>query len=44
MDVRAAEILGGDDLAGRGLHQRRAGEEDGALVADDDDSSDIAGT
>ena len=33
--VAAAEVLGGDDLAGRGLHQRRAAEEDRALVADD---------
>lgn len=30
-----AQFLGGDDLAGGGLHQRRAGQEDGALVADD---------
>ena len=36
MHVAAAELLGGDDLAGRGLHQRRAAEEDRALVADDD--------
>jgi len=36
MDVAAAEVLGRDDLAGRGLHQRRAAEEDGALVAHDD--------
>ncbi len=33
--VAAAELLGGDDLAGRGLHQRRAAEEDRALVAHD---------
>ena len=33
--VAAAEVLGGDDLAGRGLHQRRAAEEDRALVLDD---------
>ena len=33
--VAAAELLGGDDLADRGLHQRRAAQEDGALVADD---------
>jgi hypothetical protein len=32
----AAELLSGDDLAGRGLHQRRPAEEDGALVLDDD--------
>jgi hypothetical protein len=32
----AAEFLGGDVLAGGGLHQRRAGEEDGALAVDDD--------
>ena len=35
MQVAAAEVLGGHDLAGRGLHQRRAAEEDRALVADD---------
>ena len=35
MQVAAAEVFGGDDLAGRGLHQRRAAEEDRALVADD---------
>ncbi len=34
--VGAAELLGGHDLAGRRLHQRRAAEEDGALVAHDD--------
>jgi hypothetical protein len=34
--VAAAEILGRHLLAGRGLHQRRAGEEDRALVAHDD--------
>ena len=33
--VAAAELLGGDDLAGRRLHQRRAAEEDRALVAHD---------
>ena len=36
VQVAAAELLGGDDLAGRGLHQRRAAQEDRALVADDD--------
>ena len=36
MEVAAAQILGADLLARRGLHQRRAGEEDRALVADDD--------
>ena len=36
MHVGAAELLGGDDLAGRGLHQRRPAEKDGALVAHDD--------
>ena len=36
--VGAAEFLGGDDLAGRGLHQRRAAEEDRALLAHDDRS------
>ena len=33
--VAAAELLSGDDLAGRRLHQRRAAEEDRALVAHD---------
>ena len=32
----AAEVLGRDDLTGSRLHQRRATEEDGALVLDDD--------
>ena len=36
MQVAAAQILGADLLARRRLHQRRAGEEDRALVADDD--------
>ncbi|MGC0347435.1 hypothetical protein RKD34_003015 [Streptomyces sp. SAI-218] len=36
MHLAAAELLGGDDLAGGGLHQRGAAEEDRALVADDD--------
>ena len=36
MHVGAAEFLGGDDLAGGGLHQRRPAEEDRALVAHDD--------
>ena len=36
MDVAAAEVLGRDDLPGRGLHQGRAAEEDRALVLDDD--------
>ena len=36
MHRAATEVLGGDDLARRGLHQRRPGEEDRALVADDD--------
>ena len=36
--VGAAQLLGADDLAGRGLHQRRAAEEDRALVAHDDRS------
>ncbi|MCY1229790.1 hypothetical protein D9M72_421770 [compost metagenome] len=35
MHVGAAQVLGADFLAGRGLHQRRAAQEDGALVADD---------
>ena len=34
--VAAAEIFGADHFASRGFHQRRAAEEDGALVADDD--------
>ena len=33
--VAAAELLGADDLADRRLHQRRAAEEDRALVLDD---------
>ena len=36
MHVGAAEILGRDHLAGRGLHQRRAAEEDRALPLHDD--------
>ena len=36
MHVAAAELLGGDLLAGRGAHQRRARQEDRALAADDD--------
>ena len=36
MHVGAAEFFGGHHLAGRGLHQRRAAEEDRALVAHDD--------
>ncbi|MNE34498.1 hypothetical protein D3C80_1282230 [compost metagenome] len=36
MHVGAAQLLGGDHLAGGGLHQRRAGEEDGRLVAHHD--------
>ena len=35
MHVTAAEVLGRDDLAGRGLHQRRPAEEDRALVLHD---------
>ena len=35
VQVAAAELLGRDDLAGGRLHQRRAAEEDRALVADD---------
>src|SRR5579864_5528398 len=34
--VGAAQLLGTDQLAGSGLHQRRAAEKDGALVAHDD--------
>ena len=33
VDVAAAEFLGRDDFAGGRTHQRRPGEEDGALVA-----------
>ena len=33
--IGAAQLLGADHLAGRRLHQRRAGEEDRALVAHD---------
>ena len=36
MDVGAAQVLGAHDLADRGLHQRRAGQEDRALLAHDD--------
>ena len=36
VDVGAAELLGGDFLAGRGLHERRAAEEDRAGALDDD--------
>ena len=35
MHVGAAQILGRNDLAGRGLHQRRAGEKNRALAAHD---------
>ena len=35
VQVAAAELLGRDDLAGGGLDQRRAAEEDRALLADD---------
>ena len=35
VQVAAAELLGGDLLARRRLHQRRAAEEDRALLADD---------
>jgi hypothetical protein len=34
--IGAAEFLGGHDLAGRGLHEGRAGEKDRALVSHDD--------
>jgi hypothetical protein len=34
--IGAAKIFGADDFAGGGFHQRRAAEEDGALVAHDD--------
>ena len=34
--VAAAQLLGRDHLAGRGLHQRRPAEEDRALLLDDD--------
>ena len=36
VQVAAAELLGRDDLAGGGLHQRRTAEKDRALLADDD--------
>jgi hypothetical protein len=36
MHVRAAEFFGGHDLACRRFHQRRATEEDRALIAHDD--------
>ena len=34
--VGAAELFGADHFAGRGLHQRRPAEKDGALIAHDD--------
>src|ERR1700751_4527467 len=36
MHLGAAELLGGDDLAGRGANERRAGEKDRPLPAHDD--------
>lgn len=36
VQLAAAQLLGRHDLAGRGLHQRRAAEEDRPLAADDD--------
>ncbi len=36
MHVAATEVFGAHHFTGRGLHQRRAAEEDGALVLDDD--------
>ena len=36
VEIAAAEVFGADLLTCRGLHQRRAGEEDRALLADDD--------
>ena len=36
VDLGAAELLGRHVLAGRGLHQRRAAEEDRAGALDDD--------
>ena len=36
MDLAAAQILGGNLLAGRGFDERRPGEEDRTLVANDD--------
>ena len=35
VDIAATQLLGRDDLPGRGLHQGRAAEEDRALVAHD---------
>ncbi len=35
VDVSAAQVLGGDHLSGRRLHERRTTQEDRALVADD---------
>src|SRR5690606_27160607 len=34
--VGAPQVFGADHFTGRGFHQRRAGQEDGALVAHDD--------
>jgi hypothetical protein len=36
MHQSTTEVLGRDDLAGRGLHERRATQEDRALLGDDD--------
>lgn len=36
VEVAAAEVFAGDDFAGGGFDEGRAGEEDGALVLDDD--------
>ena len=36
MHIGAAQFLGADDFAGRGLDQRRSGEKDRALAPDDD--------
>jgi hypothetical protein len=35
MDIGAAEVFRRDDLAGRRLHQRRAAEEDGAMLLEE---------
>ncbi len=44
VQLATAEFLGRDDLADRGLHERRAAEDDRALAADDHGLSLIAGT
>jgi hypothetical protein len=44
VQIAAAQVFGADVLAGRGLHQRRPGQEDRALFRTITVSSLIAGT